>query len=196
MLKYRCSRYLSYCRNSAVWSFQEKSIMAFHKEWLLALGSESTIRNRILWLRSELIYCYLMQQDILWFYVPMNNIMIAHELYSMTDLLYHVFDLFFSIMSFSLHVIVDVSTATKLHHQIDSLFIAKVWVKLYNIGMVKKSLDFNLLNQLIYKFLLIFKDFLTNFLQGAYEICLFVGTYVNRTKLTFLQIFYDLKIKL
>ena len=135
-----------------------------------------------------------MEQDILWFYVPMNNIMIMHELNSMADLLYHVVDLFFSIMSFSLHVIVDISTATKLHHQIDIFIIAKVWVKLHNIGMVKKGLNFNLLNQLIYKFLLIFKDFLTNFLQGAYEICLFVATYVNRTKLTFLQIFYDLKI--
>jgi len=160
--------------------------MAFHKEWLLALGSESTIRNRILWLRSKLIYCYLMEQNILWFYVPMNNIMIMHELNSMADLLYHVFDLFFSIMSFSLHVIVDVSTATKLHRQINILFIAKAWVKLHNIGMVKKGLNFNLLNQLIYKFLLIFKDFLINFLQGAYEICLFVATYLNRTKLTFL----------
>jgi len=107
-----------------------------------------------------------MQKYVFWLYVSMDNIIIMHKLDGMTNLPGHCSYCFFAKASFLFQRGIEVSSTARLQNQVKKLFVRKKAIKLNNVWMVKKALNFDLSNQLVNKPCFTFENLLWNLLQG------------------------------
>ena len=115
-----------------------------------------------------------MKQNVLGFDIPVNNILIMHELNCMANLLHHFSHLLFSKTAILPQRCIDISTAAWLKDQVKMVLVTEESVELDYVGMIQKTLDFYLSNQLVYESRLAFKYLLGDFLQCADKIYFFV----------------------
>ena len=65
------------------------------------------------------IFKYLMKEDILWFEIPVNDIIVMHELKSVTDLPNDWLDLCFIQYLLPFQMCIQVSGEAEFEHEVD-----------------------------------------------------------------------------
>ncbi len=102
----------------------------------------------------------------------MYDIIVMHELNRMANLSSHSSYYFLGKTPFFLQKRIKISSAARFQNQIKKLLIIEKTIKLDYIRVVKKALDFDLSNELIYELCLTLENFLWNLFQGKDKFCL------------------------
>lgn len=111
-----------------------------------------------------------MQEYVLGFDVSVDDVVIMHELDSMTDLPDHIFGFVFSETPLFLERGISIASTARLQNQIQKFLITEKSIELDDIRMVKKTLDFYFADQLIEKFGLSVEDLLWDALQRHHHL--------------------------
>ena len=110
-----------------------------------------------------------MKQDVLRLDVPMDDVVVVHEVKGVADLLNDPSDLLFLKATFLLQLVIEVASWTVLQHQVEVLLVVEESVQLSYIWMLQVALDLDLTCQLSNVFLVVLKNGLFDLLESADE---------------------------
>lgn len=111
-----------------------------------------------------------MNKDIFGLQVPVDNVVIVHEVNGVRDLLRDVLDFFLWKVRLVIEVGKKIAPWAELKHQIKVLLVVEKAIQLGYVGVVQKALYFDLPDQLINIFCHSLEDGLSDFLEGANKV--------------------------
>lgn len=121
--KYQCSKH-QFCYHIADFEqLQVKNKEESRIEFPLRGENEQTTQNHTLSRFPKLIQLYFMNQNILRFYISMDNVAVMHKLNCMANLPGNSFHFLLRKTSLVLQIIVHISSTTKFQNQIKIVFI-------------------------------------------------------------------------
>lgn len=117
-----------------------------------------------------------MEKNVFRFDVSVNDIVVMHKLNCMAHLLNDVLHSLFRKTAFLAHRCVDVASTARFEDEVEMVLVAEEGVKLGDIGVIEKALDFDLSDQLVDEPEFSFKYFFWYFFEGADKLCRFIST--------------------
>lgn len=115
-----------------------------------------------------------MQENVLGFDVSVNHIIIMHKLNCMANLSHHTFSSFFSKTALFLECGIGIASTARFQYQVQKFLITEKSIELNYVRMVKKTLNFDLADQLVHKFGLTLEDLLRDALQRHHHLRILV----------------------
>jgi len=83
----------------------------------------------------------MMQEYIFGLDIPMDDVVIVHELNSVADLVHVFFHLLLRHTILLLQVAEKAPSSAVLHHQVDEVLVVEVVIKTDNVGMLQVALN-------------------------------------------------------
>lgn len=89
-----------------------------------------------------------MDENVFGFDVSVDDVVVVHELYGVTDVFGEMFNFLFNEASFFFEVVVEVASGAVLEYEVDVGLIVKEGVELYYVGVVEVALYFDFSDEL------------------------------------------------
>ena len=111
-----------------------------------------------------------MQQDVLGFDIPVDDVAVVHELDCVAHLPHHVLNSFLLEAALLSQGGVHVSTAAGLQDEVEMVIVAETGVQLHDVWVVQVALDLYFPHQLVDEPGLPFENAFRDFLEGTDEV--------------------------
>jgi hypothetical protein len=131
------TKYLFFSHNCSPLELMGKHREEYHKKLFLKLSHDKrTIQNHKVLKHSQLSHNYFVKNNILWFYISMNDLIWMQLIDSRYNLSHNMSNFKFRHRNTSMQMLIELSTESNLKNNINIFIILKKSIHFNNIRMI------------------------------------------------------------